>query len=93
MGRLMARLPRAGHRREDGVFFTSDNGPHKEGGVDPGFFHSSGPLQGAKRSLHDGGIREPMLVRWPGKIAPGGVQRQPLGFLGRAADAGRVGRS
>ena len=36
------------------VFFSSDNGPHKEGGADPAFFHSSGPLRGYKRDLHGG---------------------------------------
>jgi arylsulfatase A-like enzyme len=53
------------------VFFSSDNGPHREGGGDPTFFHSSGPLRGIKRSLTDGGIRVPMVVRWPGKVKPG----------------------
>lgn len=80
VGRLMAKLRELGIDEKTVVFFTSDNGPHKEGGVDPGFFHSSGPLQGAKRSLHDGGIREPMLVRWPGRIAPGRVSDLPWAF-------------
>ncbi len=50
------------------VFFTSDNGPHKEGGNDPEFFNSSGSLRGIKRSLYEGGIRVPMIARWPSRI-------------------------
>ena len=80
VGRLMAKLRELGIDDKTVVFFTSDNGPHKEGGVDPNFFHSSGPLQGIKRSLHDGGIREPMLVRWPGKIAAGRSSDLPWAF-------------
>jgi arylsulfatase A-like enzyme len=55
------------------VMFSSDNGPHKEGGGDPNFFKSAGPLRGYKRDLYEGGIRVPMLARWPGKIKAGSV--------------------
>ncbi len=71
VGRLMDRLKDLGIDEHTIVFFTSDNGPHKEGGGDPTFFQSSGPLRGYKRSLHDGGIRVPLLVRYPGHIQPG----------------------
>ncbi len=53
------------------VLFTSDNGPHHEGGHQPEFFDSNGPLTGLKRSLTEGGIRVPLIARWPGKIKAG----------------------
>ena len=53
------------------IIFTSDNGAHKEGGHDPKFWNSTGGLKGYKRVMHEGGIRTPMLVRWPKSIKAG----------------------
>ncbi|MEI6606467.1 MAG: sulfatase [Verrucomicrobiota bacterium] len=52
------------------VIFTSDNGPWLIKGADAG---SAGPLRGGKGSTWEGGMREPTIARWPGKIAPGSV--------------------
>ena len=52
------------------IIFTSDNGPHKEGGGDPDFFNSNGDYKGIKRDLYEGGIRVPFIAYWPGKIRP-----------------------
>jgi len=53
------------------ILFASDNGAHKEGGHDPGFWNSTGGLRGHKRDMHEGGIRSPLLARWPGVIKQG----------------------
>ncbi|MFZ9791518.1 MAG: arylsulfatase [Gemmataceae bacterium] len=76
VGQLLDSLEKLGLEKNTVVFFTSDNGPHREGGNQPEFFEASGPFQGIKRSLHDGGIRVPMIVRWPGKIAAGKTTNQ-----------------
>jgi arylsulfatase A-like enzyme len=71
IGELLAKLKELGLDEQTIVLFSSDNGPHKEGGVDPKFFQSSGPFRGIKRDLYEGGIRMPFIARWPGKIKPG----------------------
>jgi arylsulfatase A-like enzyme len=80
VGRLLDKLKELKIDKTTAIFFSSDNGPHKEGGVDPDFFHSSGPLRGIKRDLYEGGIRVPLIVRWPAKVKPGQVCSQPFGF-------------
>lgn len=73
VGEILALLKELGIDDNTIVMFTSDNGPHKEGGHDPLFFDSNGPLRGHKRDLYEGGIRVPMLVRWPDKVKAGSV--------------------
>jgi arylsulfatase A-like enzyme len=80
IGRLLKRLKELGLDDKTLVLFSSDNGPHREGGADPAFFQSSGPLRGIKRDLTEGGIRVPMLARWPGKVAAGQVSDQVWAF-------------
>lgn len=53
------------------IMFSSDNGATFNGGVDRYFFHSNGGLRGQKMDLFEGGIREPFIARWPGKIPAG----------------------
>ena len=77
VGRLMDLLRARGLEERTLVMFTSDNGPHREGGADPVFFRSSGPLRGIKRDLYEGGIRVPAIVRWTGTIPAGSVSEHP----------------
>jgi arylsulfatase A-like enzyme len=71
VGELVSELKRLGLDKNTIIIFTSDNGPHLEGGADPDYFDSNGPLKGYKRDLYEGGMREPMIVSWQGKIAAG----------------------
>lgn len=80
VGKLLAQLKSSGIDDETLVIFSSDNGPHKEGGHDPKFFNSSGPLRGIKRDLYEGGVRVPTMARWPGRIEPGRVSDHVWAF-------------
>jgi arylsulfatase A len=71
VGQIVAKLEELGIADNTLIIFTSDNGPHQEAGHDPEFFNSNGALRGFKRDLYEGGIRVPMMARWPGVIAPG----------------------
>jgi arylsulfatase A len=71
VGRILDLLRTRGVTGRTLVVFTSDNGPHKEGGADPDFFNSSGGLRGIKRDMYEGGIRVPMIASWPGVIPAG----------------------
>jgi arylsulfatase A-like enzyme len=73
VGRVLDTLRALGIAGHTLVFFTSDNGPHGEGGLQsPAFFDSNGPFRGMKRDLYEGGIRTPMIAWGPGRI-PAGV--------------------
>jgi arylsulfatase A-like enzyme len=71
VGEILDKLKELGIDENTLVIFSSDNGPHLEGGADPDYFNSNGPFIGYKRDLYEGGIRMPMFVRWPGKIEAG----------------------
>ncbi|WP_435315246.1 arylsulfatase [Cellulophaga fucicola] len=71
IGKIMMKLKEKGLEKETLIVFTSDNGPHQEGGWNLNFFDSNGDLKGMKRDLYEGGIRIPFIAKWPEKITPG----------------------
>lgn len=81
IGRLLTKLADLGIDEKTVVMFTSDNGPHNEGGHHPATFNPGGPLRGMKRDLYEGGIRVPMIVRWPG-TTPAGTISDHVGYFG-----------
>ncbi len=81
VGSILELLDELGLEEDTLVLFTSDNGSHSEGGYNPNFFDSNGPLRGNKRSLHDGGIRVPLIARCPGKV-PAGVVTDHVSYFG-----------
>ena len=82
IGQVVKEIDKLGLEDETIIIFTSDNGPTFErlGGADSDFFNSSGPLQGRKGTLYEGGIRVPMLAQWTGKIEPGTINDIPFAF-------------
>ncbi len=81
VGRILRQLRQLGIAERTLVLFTSDNGPHKEGGQNFDRFRPAGPLRGWKRDLYEGGIRVPFIAWWPGKIQPGSVSDH-IGYFG-----------
>jgi arylsulfatase A-like enzyme len=75
VGEIVALLKTLDLEKNTIVIFSGDNGPQgsDEGNYNAAFFNSTGGLRGLKRSLYEGGIREPMIIRWPGKIKAGAV--------------------
>ena len=80
IGEVMTALETKGLAENTLVFFTSDNGPHEEGGADPIAIRASAPYRGGKRDLYDGGIHVPMIAHWPAKITEGRVNNTPMAF-------------
>jgi arylsulfatase A len=75
VGEVMAALKRLGIDENTVVFFTSDNGPQPGAWRDifVEFFDGAAGRRGAKGDFYEGGIRVPLIVRWPGRIKPGSV--------------------
>ena len=79
VGEIFDKLREKGLEENTLVIFTSDNGPHEEGGADPAWFNRDGMLRGVKRSTHEGGIRIPFLAKGP-RVPKGVVNDHQLAF-------------
>ncbi len=80
VGEVLKKLKEKGLDENTLVIFSSDNGPHEEGGADPTFFGRDGKLRGLKRQCHEGGIRIPFIARWPGRVPAGEVNDHICAF-------------
>ncbi len=74
VGRVLDLLDERGLADNTIVIFSSDNGTAPNGGVDRAFFESLHGLRGFKTNVYEGGIRVPLIVRWPGHIEAGAVR-------------------
>ena len=90
IGRVLNKLDELRIATNTVVFVTSDRGPHSmAASTNAAFFRSTGPFRAAEHSLHEGGLRVPLLVRWPGQIRPGSTNDHPCAlwdFLPTAAE-------
>ena len=73
VGRVLRKLEALGLRDDTIVIYFSDNGPNS--------FRWTGGMKGRKGSVDEGGVRSPLLVRWPGKIKPGAMIRDIAGAI------------
>lgn len=80
VGRVVERVRSLGIESNTLIMFASDNGPSPEGGHKLETFSSAGPLRGRKSTLYEGGIRIPLIARWPNRIPAGAVAHQPCAF-------------
>ncbi|MGJ8697192.1 MAG: sulfatase-like hydrolase/transferase [Verrucomicrobiaceae bacterium] len=80
VGQVYAALEAKGVAENTLILFTSDNGPHDEGGADPEYFKASYPFKGMKRDVYEGGIHVPMIAHWPAAISKGRVDDTPWAF-------------
>ena len=80
VGEILDKVKELGLEEKTIIIFSSDNGPHREGGADPDYFDSNGTYTGYKRDLTEGGIRVPMIASWPGKIKEGSRSDLPSAF-------------
>ncbi|MCE5177978.1 MAG: arylsulfatase [Porphyromonadaceae bacterium] len=80
VGQIIDKLKETGVYENTLIVFTSDNGPHREGGGDPDFFNSNGIYRGYKRDLYEGGIRVPTIISWQKKVPTGKENSFPFAF-------------
>jgi arylsulfatase A-like enzyme len=80
VAQILDKLEKHGLLKNTLIIFTSDNGPHREGGGDPDFFNSNSIYRGYKRDLYEGGIRVPTIISWQGKVAEGKDNNFPFAF-------------
>lgn len=90
VGEIVKTVAELGITENTIIMFTSDNGPHQEGGADPDFFNSSGGLRGVKRDLYEGGIRVPFIVSWPGTVEGGQVSDHISAFWDIVPTVGEI---
>ena len=80
IGMILSELKKQRLDQNTIVFFSSDNGPTFNGGTDSAFFRSAGPLRDLKTSVYEGGIRVPLIAKFPGVIKPGRVSNHVSAF-------------
>ena len=80
VGEILDELEAKGLAENTLVIFSSDNGPHQEGGADPSFFGFNAELRGIKRQAHAGGVSVPFIAWWPGRVQAGEVNSHQLAF-------------